>query len=120
VQASRQEPHVRYKRRIGPGELEIRDDALGARHILRLRGELDIAGAPRLDAEIVRLCAEGASEVLLDLSELEFLDSTGFRTILAVREHCEAQGCAFRMTRPTEPVHRVFALSGLLRKLPFA
>lgn len=120
MQASRPSLPVRYKRRIEPGELEIRDDALGARHILRLKGELDIATAPRLEAEIARLCAEGAAELTLDLSAVEFIDSTGFRTILASKDLCEAQGCRLLMTRPTEQAQRIFDLSGVLRKLPFA
>lgn len=65
------------------------------------------------------LCADGAAEVLLDLGELEFMDSTGFRAILGAKELCEGHGCAFAMTRGSDSVQRVFDISGVLRKLPF-
>ncbi len=65
------------------------------------------------------MCSSGASELVLDLSELEFLDSTGFRAILAGKELCEANGCGFFMTPGKEPVQRLFDVSGVLKKLPF-
>jgi anti-anti-sigma factor len=78
-----------------------------------------MVSAPNLEAATLRVCVEGASEVLLDLRGLEFMDSTGFRAILASKELCESHGCAFLMTRGTEPVQKLFDIGGVLRKLPF-
>jgi anti-anti-sigma factor len=111
---------LRYNRLIEPGELHIRDSAQGARHVLELKGELDIASAPVLEAAMVRLWGEEATEVLLDLHGLDFIDSTGFRAILGAKQLCEDHGCTFLMTRGSEPVQKLFAVSGVLRKLPFA
>jgi anti-anti-sigma factor len=67
----------------------------------------------------VRLCADGAQEIVLDLKQLEFIDSTGFRAILAAKDVCERHKCTFAMIRGKERVQRLFDVSGVLRKLPF-
>jgi anti-anti-sigma factor len=102
-----------------PGELSIEDLKQGACHTLLLRGELDIVTAPELEAMMVELCTGDAREVVLDLSELDFLDSTGFRSILIAKELCETHGCGFFMTRGKESVQRLFDISGAIKRLPF-
>jgi anti-anti-sigma factor len=102
-----------------PGELSIEDRPQDGRHTLVLKGELDIATAPDLEALMVELCTGDASEVVLDLSDLDFLDSTGFRAILIAKELCETHGCGFFMTRGKESVQRLFDTSSALKRLPF-
>jgi len=50
-----------------------------------LRGELDLAGAPRL-AEVLRTLRAARDPVLLDLDELSFIDMSGLRVVLAAVE----------------------------------
>jgi anti-sigma B factor antagonist len=111
---------VLYNPPIEAGQLEIREEVEGARHTLKVGGELDIASARELEAELRRACSSGAKEVVLDLSGVDFLDSTGFRALIACKEFCQARGCRLTLTRATEPVQRVVDLSGLRRKLPFS
>jgi anti-anti-sigma factor len=100
-------------------KLAIEERADGDRHTLLLTGELDIAGAAPLEETVARLRHQGAKEIVLDLRELAFLDSIGFRAILATKTLCEEYDCAFYMTRAREPVQRLFDLTGMLRRLPF-
>jgi anti-anti-sigma factor len=51
-------------------------------------GELDMVGAPSLEAAIAELCEAGAREIELDLRKLAFLDSRGVHALLRAREHC--------------------------------
>jgi anti-sigma B factor antagonist len=102
-----------------PGGLSIEDRPLDGRHTLVLRGELDIATAPDLEALMVELCTGDAREVVLDLSDLDVLDSTGLRAILIAKELCETHGCGFLMTRGKESVQRLLETSGALQGLPF-
>ncbi len=81
-------------------------------------GELDLATEP-----VLRSCIEGLSAydaLVLDLSELEFVDSTGLG--LTIREHLRASLEGFRLVlvQGGEDVQRVFALTGLHEFLPFA
>ena len=86
---------------------------------LALAGELDLATAPDLEAMIRSLCGDGACEIVLDLSQVSFLDSSGLRAILAATTLCEEHSCRLVLTRPREPVQRLFELTGLLDKLSF-
>jgi anti-anti-sigma factor len=101
------------------GQLEIREETSGGRRTLALAGELDIATAGPLEEAVQRACGGDAHEVLLDLRELSFIDSTGFRAILTAKARCEEAGRAFYLTRGQEPVQRLFEVSGVLKKLPF-
>jgi anti-sigma B factor antagonist len=100
-----------------PGELEIKTDVEDGGHTLKLAGELDLATAPRLDAAIAQACDGGATRVVLDLTNLRFLDSAGLRAILYARSNCIERGCGFLLTRPQPPVERLFALTGLTQTL---
>src|ERR1700722_7628916 len=99
--------------------LGIEETQDGARHTLALTGELDLATATPLEEAVARLCRSGASEIVPDLPELAFLDSTGFRAILSAKRLCEEHGCDLSMTRARKPVQRVFDVSGMLRRVGF-
>jgi anti-sigma B factor antagonist len=88
------------------------------RHTLMLRGELDLASANRLDATIAQACAQGAREIVLDLSALEFVDSAGLRAVISARLACEGRGLAFQLTNVHGAVERLFELTGVTQKMP--
>jgi anti-anti-sigma factor len=83
-----------------------------------LAGELDLATVPELEARAEQLCAEGR-ELVLDLSEVAFIDSTGLLAILKTRELCAERGCGFFLTPGPPAVQRLFELTGLADRLPF-
>ena len=98
----------------------LQDIAVGAGHTLALSGELDIAEAGRLERAIADLCAAGAGSIRIDLSGLTFLDSTGLRAIVGASERCRTSGVELEITRGPDQIHSLFALTGLLDRLPFA
>jgi anti-sigma B factor antagonist len=102
-----------------PGELSLEHSTQADCHTLLLAGELDMATAPELEASVAGLCAEGAGEVVLDLSGLTFIDSTGLRAILAARAQCVGGGREFALIPGQRSVQRLFELAGLIDKLPF-
>ena len=102
------------------GELSLRDHVEGDRHTVLLGGEWDLATGPDVFAAIERVLAQGARELVLDIGELTFIDSTGIRGILTVRELCETHGCEFGVTLGQAHVQRVFKIAGLEEVLPFA
>jgi anti-anti-sigma factor len=81
-------------------------------------GELDLATEPVLRSVIEGLSAYDA--LVLDLSELDFVDSTGLG--LTIREHLRSSLEGFRLVlvQGPEDVRRVFAVTGLDGFLPFA
>jgi anti-anti-sigma factor len=85
---------------------------------LRPAGELDIATAARLERALLS-GREPGDRVLLDLTALEFIDSTGLRAIVRGAEAARRDGWELRL-RPGPPaVQRVFDIAGVLAALPF-
>ena len=86
----------------------------GARSIVSVRGELDLATAPQLEAALLPGLREGGS-ALLDLRGLEFMDSTGVRVIVAAHLAAQEHGGSLRLVRttPDGAVARVLEISGL-------
>jgi anti-sigma B factor antagonist len=99
--------------------LGVHDNAYADCHTLSLVGELDIATAPALQATIDRLCEEGAREIVLDLHELSFIDSSGLRLIFTSGHLCERHGCDFSLTRVQPHAQRLFEVTGVVGRLSF-
>ena len=73
-------------------------------------GELDLVGAPRL---LQALPMEGADPVVLDLGAVQFMDSSGLRSLLEARQACIDAGRSFAIARPSAAVSRVLELVDL-------
>ena len=78
-------------------------------------GELDLASTDELTAQVHALWAGGSRCVLIDLSPLEFMDSSGLRGLLELREAAAREGNDLAL-RPGPPVvQRIFDLTGTRR-----
>ena len=93
---------------------EVRD---AGRVRMRLRGELDLASAPTL-SDRLRSLREGGEPVVLDLDELEFIDMSGLRVLLAASDEASQDGWSFAVTRGSAQVRRLIGLVRLDRQLP--
>lgn len=94
--------------------LGIRSSACGREHTLALSGELDLASADALSRRIRHVCSTGVSVLVLDLSELTFMDSTGLHAVLATDELCRRNACDLRVKVGNGPIRRVVEICGLL------
>jgi anti-anti-sigma factor len=97
-----------------------RVDRVGDSTVMRLEGELDMAGTfvvePKLD-ELVPEHVDG--DVVFDLRGVTFLDSTGLAALLGAHERLSAAGVPTRFVRGSDDVQRVFAIAGLDEVLDF-
>ncbi len=100
------------------GSLTVRSQREGDAHVIELVGELDLDGAPRLEDELRSVEAGDAPSIVVDLSGLEFIDSTGIRLLVMAAERC-GEG-RFAILRGPPQVHRVFEITDLAARLPFA
>jgi anti-anti-sigma factor len=88
--------------------------------LIALTGELDLSGAPALDDEIGRLAgADGVQRVILDLRGLEFLDSSGLRSVAMAERRLSGAGRGLVLVRGAETVHRVFEITRMAERLRF-
>ena len=102
------------------GGLTILSEREGDIHTIGLSGELDLATAEGVRAELDRVEGGDARSIVLDLSGLTFMDSTGVR--LLVQAHLRSTADSERLTllRGQAAVQRVLQLSGVDVLLPFA
>jgi anti-anti-sigma factor len=98
-------------------EIVNRDDGL----LVRVEGELDVATAPVLDEALKRAEESGAGLIVVDLTGVSFIDSTGLRALLEAnaRDGQNAGGDRLRITGGSEQAQKLFKLAGVLDKLPF-
>jgi anti-sigma B factor antagonist len=97
----------------GENELECEGAALGAAAGLAVRGQVDMATAPELTDRLDAAIRESAGPFVLDLSGVDFLDSTGLGVLLRGRGLLGREDRALAVICPHGPVRRVFELSGL-------
>ena len=102
------------------GQLEIQADRRGGDHVLALSGELDLATAPRVEAELAAAAATDADRIVLDLCGLDFIDSTGLRLILNADARSKANGQRLRLLPGPPRVQRIFEITATTGRLHFA
>ena len=89
--------------------IELRHE--GDLAVLHLEGELDLASAPLFQAELDSAAVGGAARLLVDLLDLNFIDSTGLRAIFAAQARARERGQEFAVTRGSEQVQRLLAIT---------
>ena len=82
-----------------------------------LRGELDISTASRLEDDLQRIEADAPRVLLIDLSRLDFMDSSGLRLLISADARAREAGRRFVLVRGNEMVQRVLRLTRLDERL---
>jgi anti-anti-sigma factor len=96
-------------------EVETENRNRGVR--IALRGELDLSTVGKVQDELRRVEASSPALVVLDLSKLTFLDSTGLRCLVTADERARDEGRRVVIVRGPEPVQRVFSITRLEERL---
>jgi anti-anti-sigma factor len=97
--------------------LELNTERDGDNVRLALSGELDISSAPMLEEALDRIEADSPALLLIDLRSLEFMDSTGLRTVVGADQRARDDGRRVAIVRGPESVHRVFNVTRLDERL---
>ena len=87
--------------------------------VLELRGELDISTVPELERHLAEVERENPRRVLIDLSELGFMDSTGLGLIIRAADAAERHGRQLRLRRASRQVRRLFEVAGIADHFTF-
>jgi anti-sigma B factor antagonist len=97
--------------------LDVRtEDRNGLVHVA-LVGELDLSTVAKVQEELRRIEASSPATVVVDLSKLTFLDSTGLRCIVTADERAREEGRRMVIVRGPDAVQRVFAITRLEERL---
>jgi anti-sigma B factor antagonist len=84
--------------------------------IFRLRGSFDIATAPSVRAALTDASDE-KRDVVVDLTGLEFLDSTGLGALIGAHRRATEGGGSLRLIASEGPILRLLNITGLIRVL---
>ena len=93
-------------------EVGIEIDEGGSCTVVRVRGYLDVSTSPRLREKLNEVVPK-ASAVVLDLSEIEFLDSSALGVILNAWKHLQADGGTLAVVSPQERITKIFEITAL-------
>jgi anti-sigma B factor antagonist len=93
-------------------ELELQRGADGSYSLL-VRGEIDLANAGRLRELFDEAIEGGATRVVVDCRELEFLDSSGIGVLVAARKRLGPEG-ELVLDSPPAHVRKVLDITGVI------
>jgi anti-anti-sigma factor len=97
-----------------PEAFTVRNEQRGGASVVIPTGELDLATAPALEAALARAFeAAGSGRVVLDLRELEFIDSSGLRTLLTARKRADEAGAGFSLVAGHRGLERTLEIAGV-------
>jgi anti-anti-sigma factor len=90
----------------------------GSTICLRLAGEFDLAGVPRVD-QVLDDLDDDIDSLVFDLEQVGFLDLAGLRTIIHANERGRAHGFHVTVVKPHGTASRIFTLTRIGRELDF-
>jgi anti-anti-sigma factor len=113
-------PAANVKRRVHVHGFELTVQHIGTGAVsIRLRGALDLAYAYRFDDELRHAEREASDCLVLDLRELDFVDSAGIARILAARRRARRAGRRLVLVRGSTAVQRFMRLAALTEHFEF-
>jgi anti-sigma B factor antagonist len=85
--------------------------------VLFVEGEIDVASAPRLIAALNDAVAEAARSVIIDLTSVGFMDSTGLALLINAHRRLTVRRKGFAVVCPAGPLRRVFEITDMIDTL---
>jgi anti-sigma B factor antagonist len=89
-------------------------ESAGDARVVKLGGELDLYNAPQVRETLLKVCANSPERVVVDLSEVEFIDSTALGVLIEARRQL-TNNRAFLLAGPALETRRALEISGLDR-----
>ncbi len=96
-----------------PLRLEYNVRRIDGLPVLAVAGEIDIYTAPLFKQAVVNLVSEGSTQVIIDLSEVTFMDSSGFGTLLGATKRLRPLGGGLHLAGVNGTIQRMLHLTRL-------
>ena len=91
---------------------------IAGRTVVTVRGEIDLSTANALREQLLDLVAAGSVDVVLDLNNVDFIDSTGLGAMIATRRKFQVEGGLLVVVCSVPLVLRLLRLTSLDKVLP--
>jgi anti-sigma B factor antagonist len=96
-------------------DLDISTNHKDGASIVALSGEVDVYTAPVLRARLIEATESGAGPLVVDMSGVEFIDSSGLGVLVSILKRISEQGSTMTIVSDREIVLKVFRITGLDR-----
>lgn len=87
------------------------DEHADAYAVIAVRGEVDLHTAPKVQYAVER-GANGVEAVIVDMSRVEFMDSTALSTFIRLKNALDERDTTLRLASPSGAVERIFSVTG--------
>ena len=98
--------------------MEISTWKAGKNVVVAVKGRLDTTAAPQFDQALTGWLSDNESRFVIDLNELEYISSSGLRSILALAKKVKARNGEVALTSLRALVKEVFDISGFSTLMP--
>lgn len=99
-------------------DLELATRSEGDVVVVAASGEVDVFTAPSLDAELVAQLDAGAARLVIDLSSVVFLDSTGLGVLVKNLKRAREAGGWIHLVVTSDRIRKIFDITGLDASMP--
>ena len=96
-------------------ELSLSTHETAGRLVVDVGGEIDVYTSPKLRERLVAVVADGADHLVIDLEDVEFIDSTGLGVLVGILKRTRARGGSMSLVCSQDGLLRVFRITGLER-----
>jgi anti-sigma B factor antagonist len=97
-----------------PGmDLDLETGSVGDSALLTLRGEIDVYTAPRLRQGIIDLVDGGAVKIVVDMTKVDFLDSTGLGVLVGGLKRVRMKDGSLSIVATQDKILKIFDITGL-------
>ncbi len=99
-------------------ELRLNHRKEGDRTVLEVGGEVDVYTAPKLREKLVELVGEGNYQIVVDMTKVEFLDSTGLGVLVGGLKRVRSHDGSLSLVCNQERILKIFRITGLTKVFP--
>ena len=96
-------------------ELSVTSRQEGARTVIAVGGEIDVYTAPKLRDQITELVAAGRTSLIIDLENVDFLDSTGLGVLVGGLKKVRAEEGSMSLICNQDRLLKIFRITGLAK-----
>jgi anti-sigma B factor antagonist len=99
-------------------ELSLTTRVEGDATVIAVGGEIDVYTAPKLREQLVELVNDGQYHLIVDMEQVEFLDSTGLGVLVGGLKRVRAHDGSLRLVCTQERILKIFRITGLTKVFP--
>ncbi|HEY3605778.1 MAG TPA: STAS domain-containing protein [Sporichthyaceae bacterium] len=99
-------------------DLSLSTRTEGDRTVVSVGGEIDVYTAPKLREQLVDLINAGQYHLVVDMEDVEFLDSTGLGVLVGGLKRVRAHDGSLRLVCTQERILKIFRITGLTKVFP--